>query len=64
MEERDVTAPEVEATLRKGVHSTSSCVAGKWRYSARRKGVEVVFTFDVDDDGNLLVVVTVMRKEH
>lgn len=62
MEERDVSAPEIEAALRSGQLNTNSCVAGKWRYLARKTGVEVVFTFDVDDDGNLLVVVTVMRK--
>jgi hypothetical protein len=63
MEERHVSAPEVESTLRKGVHVTSSCDAGKWRYCARRNDVEIIFTFDHDDEGNLLVVVTVMRKE-
>lgn len=63
MDERNVTAPEIEAALRSGALSTNSCVAGKWRYLARKGNVEVVFTFDVDDDGNLLVVVTVMRKQ-
>jgi hypothetical protein len=63
MEEQQVSAQEIESTLRRGVHTTTSCVAGKWRYCARRNGIEVVFTFDVDDEGNLLVVVTVMRKE-
>lgn len=63
MDERNVTAPEIEAALRSGALSTSSCVAGKYRYLACKGGVEVVFTFDVDDDGNLLVIVTVMRKQ-
>lgn len=62
MDERDVSAPEIESALRSGALSTDSCVAGKWRYLARKSDVEVVFTFDVDEDGNLLVVVTVMRK--
>ena len=63
MHERHVSAPEIETTLRTGSHSTDSCVAGKWRYCARRNDLEVIFTFDVDEEGNLLVVVTVMRKE-
>jgi hypothetical protein len=63
MDERHVTAPAIEAVLRSGVHRTDSCVAGKWRYCARKSDIEVVFTFDIDDEGNLLVVVTVMRKE-
>ncbi len=52
----------VVAALR-GSLRTDQCVAGKWRYLARKNDVEVCFTFDVDDDGNLLVIVTVMRKE-
>jgi hypothetical protein len=63
MDERHVSAPEIEATLRSGLLATDSCVAGKWRYRARKNDVEVIFTFDVDDEGNLLVVITVMRKE-
>lgn len=63
MDERSVTAPEIESALRGGTLKTSSCVAGKWRYLARKGNVEVVFTFDVDDDGDLLVVVTVIRKQ-
>jgi len=63
MDERKVTASEIEATLRSGTLKTSSCIAGKWRYLARKGNVEVVFTFDVDDDGDLLVVITVIRKQ-
>lgn len=63
MDERHVTAPEIENVLRSGALTSSGCVARKWRYLARRAGIEVVFTFDVDDDGNLLVVVTVMRNQ-
>jgi hypothetical protein len=64
MDERHITAPEIEAVLRSGVHRTDSCVAGKWRYGARKNHLEVIFTFDLDDEGNLLVIVTVMRKEN
>lgn len=62
MEERHVSAAEIETTLRSGLRSTNSCVAGKWRYCARRNGIEVIFTFDLDEEGNLLIVVTVMRR--
>jgi hypothetical protein len=40
---------------------TNSCEAGKWRYLGRANDVEVVFTFETDEDGQMLIVVTVMR---
>ena len=63
MEERDITGGEIIAALQRGILRTDSCVAGKWRYLARKQAVEVCFTFDVDDEGNLLVLVTVIRKD-
>ncbi|HEX4419685.1 MAG TPA: DUF4258 domain-containing protein [Kofleriaceae bacterium] len=63
MEERNITGGEILTALRRGVLRTDSCVAGKWRYLARRSDVEVCFTFDIDDDGNLLVLVTVIRRD-
>lgn len=62
MAERNFTGGEILNTLTKGVLTTNSCVAGKWRYSARRYNAEIIFTFDVDDDGNMLVIVTLIRK--
>jgi len=61
MAERQITGGMILAALR-GSLRTDQCVAGKWRYLARKNDVEVCFTFDVDEDGNLLVIVTVMRK--
>ena len=61
MNERHLTAPQIEAALRSGALASKSCDAGTWRYRATKQGVVVIFTFDVDDDGNLLVVVTTWR---
>lgn len=61
MSERYLTAPQIEAALRSGALASESCDAGTWRYRATKQGVVVIFTFDVDDDGNLLVVVTTWR---
>lgn len=63
MEERHITGGEIIAALVRGGLRTDSCVAGKWRYLARKRDVEVCFTFDIDDEGNLLVIVTVIRKD-
>jgi hypothetical protein len=63
MEERNITGGQILAALRSGALRTDSCVAGRWRYLARKNEVEVCFTFDVDDDGSLLVLVTVIRKD-
>lgn len=62
MAERRITGMEIESALRSGALQTDQCAAGKWRYLARRNDVEVCFTFDVDDEGNMLIIVTVMRK--
>lgn len=62
MSERGVTALEIEATLRTGLRSTES-YDDKWRYRATKRGVVVIFTFDVDEDGNMLVVVTTWREK-
>jgi hypothetical protein len=65
MAERQITGGMILAALR-GSLRTDQCVAGKWRYLARKNDVEICFTFDEDEDededGNLLVIVTVMRK--
>jgi hypothetical protein len=42
---------------------TDSCVAGKWRYLARKNDIEVCFTFDADEEGNLLILVTVISRD-
>jgi hypothetical protein len=62
MEERAVTTVQIEATLRSGALRTDGQGRdGAWRYAATGRGIEVIFTFDVDDDGTLLVVITAMR---
>ncbi len=60
MAERRVTGGQIIAALR-GALRTDCRVAGRWRYIGRKNEVEVCFTFEVDDDGELLIVVTVMR---
>ncbi len=61
MDERHLTAPQIETALRSGALASEGCNGGTWRYRATRQGVVVIFTFDTDDDGNLLVVVTTWR---
>jgi hypothetical protein len=61
MAERGITGGQIIAALR-GALRTDCRVAGKWRYIGRKNDVEVCFTFDVDEDGELLIVVTVMRN--
>jgi hypothetical protein len=61
MAERGITGGQIVAALR-GVLRTDCCVAGRWRYLGRKNDVEVCFTFEIDDDGELLIVVTVMRN--
>jgi hypothetical protein len=64
MDERDVTTPEIEWALKAGALSTEcSDKDGCWRYRAVRQDLSVIFTFDVDEDGNVLVVVTVIRRQ-
>lgn len=63
MAERNITGGQILAALSRGSLRTDQCVAGRWRYLARKNDVEVCFTFDVDDEGNLLIIVTVMRKD-
>lgn len=62
MAERGFTGGEIINTLTKGHLTTSSCVFGNWRYLATRGDAQIIFTFDVDDDGNMLVIVTLIRK--
>ncbi len=62
MAERSFTGGEIMNVLTKGVLSTSGRDHDSWQYSARRNGAEIIFRFDFDDDGNLLVIVTLMRK--
>jgi hypothetical protein len=62
MAQREITGGQILAALR-GVLATDSCVAGVWRYIGRKNDIAVVFCFEVDEDGNMLVVVTAMRKD-
>jgi Domain of unknown function (DUF4258) len=61
MDERHVTAVEVEGCLRSGSLRTESSHVTGWRYRAEGRGVCVIFTIDLDGDGNLIVVVTTWR---
>lgn len=61
MNERRVTAPQIEGVLRSGALRTEGFVRESWRYGATARGITVVFTFDVDDEGALLVVITAIR---
>jgi hypothetical protein len=61
MDERHLTGPQIESALRSGALASESCTGGTWRYRATRQSVVVIFAFDTDDDGNLLVVVTTWR---
>lgn len=63
MAERSITGGEILNALESGALSTDQCVAGVWRYLARKNDVEVCFCFDTDEDGNVLIVVTVIRKD-
>lgn len=58
MDQRHINTPEIESSLRSGLRTTESCDVGKWRYRATKRGVVVIFTFDVNEEGDLLVVVT------
>ena len=61
MTERRVTAPQIEGVLRSGALRTEGFGRASWRYSATARGIVVVFTFDIDDEGALLVVITAIR---
>ncbi|HSK00135.1 MAG TPA: hypothetical protein VK932_02795 [Kofleriaceae bacterium] len=61
MIERRVTAPQIEGVLRSGALRSEGLGRDSWRYSAAARGVVVVFTFDIDDEGALLVVITAIR---
>jgi hypothetical protein len=64
MDERSVTAPEIESALVGGALKTELLDRdGCWRYCATRKDLRVIFTFDVDDEGNMLVVITAIRSK-
>lgn len=62
MNERRVTAPLIEAVLRSGALRTEGFGRDSWRYSATGRGITVIFTFDIDDEGALLVVITAIRS--
>ena len=62
MAERHITGGQILAALR-GRLRTESCVVGKWRYCGSKNGINVIFTFDTDDEGNLLVIVTLIRED-
>jgi hypothetical protein len=61
MHERRVTAPQIEGVLRSGALRTEGFGRDSWRYSANGRGIAVIFTFDIDDEGALLVVITAIR---
>lgn len=63
MAERHVTGGEILGALRSGSLNLGQCVSGVWRYLARKNDVEVCFCFDTDEDGNVLIVVTLIRKD-
>lgn len=54
-------APRSRARCAAARWASESRAGGTWRYRATRQGVVVIFAFDTDDDGNLLVVVTTWR---
>ena len=62
MAERHITGGQVVAALR-GTLTTDSCVAGVWRYAGRKNGIAAIFTFTIDEDGNRLIVVTLIRED-
>lgn len=62
MDERTVTGPQIEACLMRGALASESIVGTKWRYRATGRGVTVIFSFDTDEDGNVLVVITTWRN--
>lgn len=62
MDERFITAEQIRQTLLKGRLNTESLERGSWRYCATRQGIRVIFTFDQDDEGNVLVVITAIRS--
>ena len=62
MAERNITGGQILASLRSGALTTTNASAdGTCRYLARKNDVEVCFCFEVDDEGNVLVIVTLMR---
>jgi hypothetical protein len=61
MNERRVTAPQIEGVLRSGALRTEGFGRDSWRYSATGRGIVVIFTFELDDEGALLVVITAIR---
>lgn len=61
MDERAITAVEVESCLRAGALRTEALHALGWRYRAEGRGVCVIFTIALDEDGQLIVVVTTWR---
>ncbi len=63
MDERDVSVAEIFSALRSGALNTNERVAGTWRYHASKEDLDVCFTFDVDDQGNALIIVTVIRRD-
>lgn len=62
MAERRITGGQILAALR-GSLRTESCDAGVWRYRGTKNGISVIFCFELDEDGNMLVIVTLLREE-
>ena len=61
MEERHITALEIEACLLSGSLRSDGLHPRGWRYRAEGRGVCVIFAVDVDDNGNLVVVISTWR---
>ncbi|HEY4243797.1 MAG TPA: hypothetical protein VGM88_28485 [Kofleriaceae bacterium] len=62
MAERNFTGLEIQNTLTRGSLRTESCNAGTWIYAATRRDAEIIFCFTIDDEGNRIVVVTLIRR--
>jgi hypothetical protein len=62
MQERNFTGLEIHHTLTLGTLRTESCVAGVWRYMASRRDANIVFCFDIDEEGNRVIIVTLIRR--
>ena len=61
MAERSITGGQIVAALSRGTLRTDGRSGLKWRYLARKNAVEVSFMFDLDDEGNVLIILTVMN---
>src|SRR5688572_13116080 len=61
-DQRQITTPEIVTALRCGSLATECIVSDRYRYRAEGTGdVVVIFTFEVDEHGALIIVVTTWR---